>query len=131
MPRSISSIRHLTFHGPQSIIGRGLVIHEKADDYSQPVGNAGGRVAVGVIGVAPRPEVRFLGGFAVVLCDFIVGAIDGLRAFLAPAFPARVCHEPRWKWCLARLGTLIATVGQDRLPEHVLVRSTMGSYSVS
>ena len=47
---------HLTFHGPQSIIGRGLVVHEKADDYSQPVGNAGGRVAVGVIGVAqPQP----------------------------------------------------------------------------
>jgi superoxide dismutase, Cu-Zn family len=43
---------HLTFHGPHSIIGRGLVVHEKADDYSQPVGNAGGRVAVGVIGVA-------------------------------------------------------------------------------
>jgi Cu-Zn family superoxide dismutase len=43
---------HLTFHGPHSIIGRGLVVHEKADDYGQPVGNAGGRVAVGVIGVA-------------------------------------------------------------------------------
>jgi superoxide dismutase, Cu-Zn family len=42
----------LTFHGPHSIIGRGLVVHEKADDYGQPVGNAGGRVAVGVIGVA-------------------------------------------------------------------------------
>jgi len=44
--------KHLTFRGPHSIIGRGLVVHEKADDYSQPVGNAGGRVAVGVIGVA-------------------------------------------------------------------------------
>ncbi len=43
---------HLTFDGPHSIIGRGLVVHEKADDYGQPVGNAGGRVAVGVIGVA-------------------------------------------------------------------------------
>jgi Cu-Zn family superoxide dismutase len=43
---------HLTFRGPHSIIGRGLVVHEKADDYSQPVGNAGGRVSVGVIGVA-------------------------------------------------------------------------------
>ncbi len=43
---------HLTFHGPHSIIGRGVVVHEKADDYGQPVGNAGGRVAVGVIGVA-------------------------------------------------------------------------------
>ena len=44
---------HLTFRGPHSIIGRGLVVHEKADDLkTQPTGNAGGRVAVGVIGVA-------------------------------------------------------------------------------
>ncbi len=43
----------LSFHGPTSIIGRGLVVHEKADDFkTQPTGNAGGRVAVGVIGVA-------------------------------------------------------------------------------
>ena len=43
----------LSFHGPHSIIGRGLVVHAKADDLkSQPSGNAGGRVAVGVIGVA-------------------------------------------------------------------------------
>jgi Cu-Zn family superoxide dismutase len=38
--------------GPNSIIGRGLIVHAKADDYSQPTGNAGGRVAQGVIGVA-------------------------------------------------------------------------------
>jgi superoxide dismutase, Cu-Zn family len=44
---------HLAFHGPHSIIGRGLVVHEKADDLkTQPTGNAGGRLAVGVIGVA-------------------------------------------------------------------------------
>jgi Cu-Zn family superoxide dismutase len=43
----------LTFHGPTSILGRGLVVHEKADDLkTQPTGNAGGRLAVGVIGVA-------------------------------------------------------------------------------
>jgi Cu-Zn family superoxide dismutase len=34
------------------IIGRSVVIHEKADDFGQPVGNAGGRIGVGVIGVA-------------------------------------------------------------------------------
>jgi Cu-Zn family superoxide dismutase len=33
------------------IIGRSIVIHERADDFSQPVGNAGGRIGVGVIGV--------------------------------------------------------------------------------
>ncbi|HVX84942.1 MAG TPA: superoxide dismutase family protein [Phycisphaerae bacterium] len=34
------------------IIGRGVVIHAKPDDFSQPVGNAGGRIGVGVIGIA-------------------------------------------------------------------------------
>ena len=38
--------------GPHSILGHGVVVHEKADDFGQPVGNAGGRLAVGVIGVA-------------------------------------------------------------------------------
>jgi Cu-Zn family superoxide dismutase len=42
----------LPLSGPMSIIGHGVVIHEKADDFGQPVGNAGGRVAVGVIGIA-------------------------------------------------------------------------------
>lgn len=34
------------------VIGRGVIVHAKADDGSQPVGNAGGRIACGVIGVA-------------------------------------------------------------------------------
>ncbi|HVS70686.1 MAG TPA: superoxide dismutase family protein [Phycisphaerae bacterium] len=34
------------------IIGRAVVIHAKPDDFSQPVGNAGGRIGVGVIGIA-------------------------------------------------------------------------------
>jgi len=43
----------ITLNGPTSIIGRGVVVHADADDLkSQPVGNAGKRVAVGVIGVA-------------------------------------------------------------------------------
>ena len=43
----------LMFEGPTSILGRGLIVHEKADDLkSQPAGAAGGRVAAGVIGVA-------------------------------------------------------------------------------
>ena len=33
------------------IIGRGVVVHAKVDDGSQPSGNAGDRLAVGVIGV--------------------------------------------------------------------------------
>jgi Cu-Zn family superoxide dismutase len=36
--------------GPLSIVGRGLIVHEKADDLvSQPVGEAGGRQACAVI----------------------------------------------------------------------------------
>lgn len=36
--------------GPASIVGRGLIVHADPDDYkSQPVGNAGGRIACGVI----------------------------------------------------------------------------------
>ena len=43
----------LSFEGVNSILGRGLVVHAKADDLkSQPAGNAGGRVAVAIIGVA-------------------------------------------------------------------------------
>jgi Cu-Zn family superoxide dismutase len=42
----------LGFSGSTSILGRGVVVHEKPDDFGQPTGNAGGRVAVGVIGVA-------------------------------------------------------------------------------
>jgi Cu-Zn family superoxide dismutase len=43
----------IAFHGHHSIIGRGLIVHEKADDLkTQPTGDAGGRVACAVIGVA-------------------------------------------------------------------------------
>lgn len=38
-----------TFH---PIIGRSIVVHAKEDDGSGPVGNAGARVGVGVIGIA-------------------------------------------------------------------------------
>lgn len=43
----------MTFTGPGSIIGRGVIVHAKADDLkTQPTGDAGGRLACGVIGVA-------------------------------------------------------------------------------
>jgi Cu-Zn family superoxide dismutase len=39
--------------GSDSIIGHAVIVHEKADDLkTQPTGNAGGRLACGVIGVA-------------------------------------------------------------------------------
>lgn len=43
----------LSFTGSLSIIGRGVIVHEKEDDLkTQPTGDAGGRLACGVIGVA-------------------------------------------------------------------------------
>ena len=43
----------IEFDGENSILGRGLIVHAGQDDLkSQPSGNAGGRVACGVIGVA-------------------------------------------------------------------------------
>jgi superoxide dismutase, Cu-Zn family len=43
----------ITMEGLNSIIGRAVIVHEKTDDLrTQPTGNAGARVACGVIGVA-------------------------------------------------------------------------------
>lgn len=43
----------LSFWGPHSIIGRGLIVHAGKDDlHSQPSGNAGPRAGCGVIGIA-------------------------------------------------------------------------------
>jgi Cu-Zn family superoxide dismutase len=36
--------------GPNSVVGRALIVHEKIDDFvTQPTGNAGGRIGCGVI----------------------------------------------------------------------------------
>jgi superoxide dismutase, Cu-Zn family len=40
----------ISLDGPSSIIGKAVIIHEKADDFqTQPTGNAGGRIACAVI----------------------------------------------------------------------------------
>ena len=42
----------ITLNGRHSIIGRSVIIHEKADDFiSQPSGDAGARIGCGVIGI--------------------------------------------------------------------------------
>lgn len=42
----------LQLNGPHAIVGRGLVVHAQPDKFTQPQGDAGDRVAVGVIGIA-------------------------------------------------------------------------------
>ncbi len=44
--------------GKHDVAGRALVVHEKADDFSQPAGNAGGRIACGVIVIAPAGSAQ-------------------------------------------------------------------------
>lgn len=45
--------RYIVLNGSYSIIGRSVVIHADEDDLvSQPIGNSGARIGVGVIGIA-------------------------------------------------------------------------------
>jgi Cu-Zn family superoxide dismutase len=45
----------ITLDGAESIIGRGVIVHADPDDFkTQPTGNAGKRVACGVIGIAKQ-----------------------------------------------------------------------------
>jgi Cu-Zn family superoxide dismutase len=47
------TVKNVSVAGQKNpIIGRGVIVHAKPDDGSQPVGNAGARIACGVIGVA-------------------------------------------------------------------------------
>ena len=42
--------------GASDIVGKGVIVHAKADDYTtQPTGGAGGRIACGVIGLENAP----------------------------------------------------------------------------
>ena len=47
-----------SLHGPFSIVGRAVVVHEKANDHNvTPDGGAGARLACGVIGIAQVPNL--------------------------------------------------------------------------
>lgn len=45
-------VDNLSVARKNGVLGRGVIVHAKADDGNQPVGNAGPRLACGVIGVA-------------------------------------------------------------------------------
>lgn len=46
------TVNNISINGPQNpILGRGLIIHAETDDGGQPTGNAGSRIAQGVIGL--------------------------------------------------------------------------------
>ncbi len=48
----------VAFAGPNSVLGRGVIVHAKADDLkTQPTGDAGGRQGCGVIGAAKDAAV--------------------------------------------------------------------------
>ncbi len=55
-----ATLEGITINGDlDPILGRSIIVHEKEDDGGQPTGNAGGRIACGVIGVAkPTPPVQ-------------------------------------------------------------------------
>ena len=40
--------------GKYTVAGRAVIVHEKKDDFSQPAGNAGGRVSCGIIVVTGK-----------------------------------------------------------------------------
>lgn len=49
----------IRLNGPHAILGRAIVVHEKEDQFTQPSGDAGDRVAFGVIGVAnPKKPIK-------------------------------------------------------------------------
>lgn len=51
----------LTVSGnPFAVAGRAIIIHEKEDDFSQPLGNAGGRIGCGLILISKKTETSNL-----------------------------------------------------------------------
>jgi superoxide dismutase, Cu-Zn family len=51
------TVKNIVIEGHNNpIVGRAVIVHAKVDDGGQPVGNAGARIACGVIGLASQPK---------------------------------------------------------------------------
>lgn len=48
------TVDNVSLGGKHDVIGRAIVVHADPDDGGQPTGNAGARIAFGVIGIAPK-----------------------------------------------------------------------------
>ncbi|MFT5207197.1 MAG: Cu-Zn family superoxide dismutase [Candidatus Omnitrophota bacterium] len=44
-------------HGKFNVAGRAVILHEKMDDFAQPLGNAGGRIGCGTIAIANNAAI--------------------------------------------------------------------------
>jgi len=44
-----------------NVVGRAVIVHEKEDDFGQPLGNAGGRIACGIIGLVDMSAQTTIG----------------------------------------------------------------------
>jgi superoxide dismutase, Cu-Zn family len=53
------TVNNITISGGKNpIAGRGVIVHAKVDDGGQPVGNAGARIACGVVGITTPAEKK-------------------------------------------------------------------------